>query len=409
MKVLWIVSNWPTPRNPTSGTFIVELARRVATACDLEVLVLVPNPPPLPRYAEHRRLIAGLPATVDAEGFTVHHLPVPYVPRWRLPENFAVGATLGLAGRAVGGWVHRRGRAPDVVHAHMALNAAYGARASGMTASPLVTTVYGSDINDGTQPGARNTVRRTATVSGLRRSSAVIGVSEALCRRVRDLGVPEATVVHIPNGFDPADFHPTDKVEARRKLGLPESGKVALYVGALVPVKGVDILLEAFRRLRSASDDTVLYCVGDGAERGRLEAEVAADGLEGNVFFVGSRPHGEVPLWMNACDVFVLPSRNEGWPTVLSEALACGRPVVATAVGGVPEVIRHESLGRLVPPESPEPLATALRQVLDAEADPESIRSSVLDYTWDKISARTADVYRRVLGSQGTAPAGSTG
>ena len=409
MNVLWIVSNWPTPRSPTSGTFIAELARHVATECDLEVLVLVPSPPPLPRYAEHRRLIAGLPATVDADGFTVHHLPVPYVPTWRLPENLAVGATLGLAGLAVARWVRQQQQAPDVVHAHMGLNTFYGAAVARRGGIPLVTTVQGSGVTFGTQPGVGNLVRRRATVSGLRASSALIGVSKFLCQRVTDLGVPRANVVHIPNGFDPANFRPTERAEARRALGIPETGKMLLYVGNLVPVKGVDVLLAAFGQLPRAQSDPVLYCVGDGPERARLEAKAAADGLTGRVLFIGRRPHDEIPKWMGACDAFVLPSLAEGFGLVLLEALACGRRVVGTAVGGVPEVVRDPSLGVVVPPESPEPLAAALRQVLDAEADPESIHASVLDYTWDKISARTADVYRRVLGSQGTAPAGSTG
>ena len=137
--------------------------------------------------------------------------------------------------------------------------------------------------------------------------------------------------------------------------------------------------------------------------RDALVARAAELGIADRVHFRGKIPHDEVAWWMAAGDVFVLPSLSEGLPTVVCEAMACGRPVVATAVDGTPEIVRDGETGILVPPREPRPLADALARVLD---DPElaarmrsrAFQISAETYTWDANAAAYISIYEELLG-----------
>jgi glycosyltransferase involved in cell wall biosynthesis len=162
-----------------------------------------------------------------------------------------------------------------------------------------------------------------------------------------------------------------------------------LFVGNLVAVKGVDVLLKAWSRLAAAgvlgSEDR-LAIVGDGPERGRLQAQAEALGLGPRVAFAGAVAFAEVPRWMAASDVLCLPSRSEGTPNVVVEALASGVPVVATRVGGVPELVRQGENGLLVPPEDAPALAEALASALVRPWDGPALRASVAHLTWERLA-----------------------
>ncbi len=141
------------------------------------------------------------------------------------------------------------------------------------------------------------------------------------------------------------------------RLGLPQQGTILLFVGNLVRVKGLDVLLEACSALARRAVNFKCYLVGPGPLRSELEVQITKLGLEGRVELLGDQPNGELPEWFRAADLFVLPSRSEGLPTVLLESLACGTPFVASCVGGIPELA---NLGpcKLVRPGDSEQLAS---------------------------------------------------
>lgn len=381
--------------NPTSGVFIRELASHVGVESDLEVMVQVPRFPPLRRYAVERRALKGVRPTSEDDPYKVSYFGTPYVPRWGLPESAVVGAAVSLASLSCL-WATSRKAGVDLVHSHMGLNSFTGAAVALRHRVPLVTTVNGSDINVGTQVRPGNGFRRWATLRGLQASRMVIGISQDLCSKVAGLGIPEERVVHIPDGFDGAKFHPMDASGARRALGLPLDRKIVLSVSNLVPVKGLDLLIDAFAKSRSSSEGAHLYIVGDGPEYEPLSQAIGEQGVENKVHLVGRRDHSEVPLWMNACDLFAMASHSEGWPSVLPEVLACGRPVVATAVGGIPEIICEELLGELVSPGDAPGLMKAIDRNLRRSFDSEAISSYVQRFEWGCIVPRVLEVYRSV-------------
>ncbi|MDV4343444.1 glycosyltransferase family 4 protein [Methanoculleus sp. YWC-01] len=205
------------------------------------------------------------------------------------------------------------------------------------------------------------------------------------------------SVVTIPNGYNGTKFRPMDTGECRKKLGLPSDKKVILNVGRLYgAVKGHEYLIEAMSRIVNEQRDVLCVIVGAGRLHGTLENRIRSLGLEDYVVLAGGRPHDEIPFWLNACDLFVLPSLSEGNPTVMFEAFGCGKPFVGTSVGGVPEVITSDEYGLLVDPADSSGLAGAILEALDRDWDGEAIRAFSERYTWENISREIVDVYGQV-------------
>ena len=175
------------------------------------------------------------------------------------------------------------------------------------------------------------------------------------------MGVSPDRLAIVLNGVDADLFQPRDRGAARAELGLP-AGPLALYVGNLKEVKGVHDLAPAWAQVLRELPGATLAIVGSGPLRGELESAVARFG--DRVRLVEAQPLARVPVWMAACDVLVLPSHAEGTPNVVLEALACGRRVVASAVGGIPDLLTRTELGALVPPRDPTALGVALAHAL---------------------------------------------
>lgn len=186
---------------------------------------------------------------------------------------------------------------------------------------------------------------------------------------LRELKFPPRQVAYIPNGVDTDHFRPAHKQDARRRLGLPIERAVVLYVGRLAHVKGVDVLIQAWCRLpEQVRFRGLLVIVGDGEERYKLEQYVRQRGLDETVVFRGQQE--DVLDYLHAADVVVLPSRSEGMPNTLLEAMACGLPTVSSAVGGIPDVVTNNVNGLTVGPEDVDGLATALVDLLgQSESD----------------------------------------
>jgi teichuronic acid biosynthesis glycosyltransferase TuaC len=216
----------------------------------------------------------------------------------------------------------------------------------------------------------------------------VITVADSLRDGLLALGADPGKVVTLRNGVDLDRFRPLDRAAARARFGL--AGRVVLSVGNLLPLKGHDLAIEAVAGL----PDTRLLVVGDGPERERLAALAVRTGLGDRVQLLGNRTQAELIELYNAADVLVLGSSREGMPNVVLEALACGLPVVATAVGGVPEVLPVPAAGRLVQERTAPALRAALGEVLDHPPDRGHIRVLASDLGWDRTVAGVLDVLR---------------
>lgn len=366
MRVLVITKIFPHAGDPTSAPFNrQQIAALVEHVESVEVLGTIPWYPGsglLSRWSSAGKL-AHVPSREVIDGIAVRHPRTLFIPRiahgaWG-PLYAASIAPLALAYRGkvdvvLGTWAYPDGAASIPI-----------ARLIGV---PAVVKVHGSDMNTVAKlPGPRRWLRAM-----LPRAAGVVAVSRALGSEVRSLGVDEDRIHVIMNGVDAELFHPRDRAESRKELGLPcdprERRRIILYVGNLKRDKGILDLAAAFDRIASRQPNIHLAVVGGGEGKGQLEDLAARH--PGRVTLAGKRPLSEVPVWMGACDVLTLPSWAEGTPNVVMEALASGRRVVASSVGGIPDLITSPKVGQLVAAKDAQALATALQGAALEDYDP---------------------------------------
>ena len=378
-RVLLSTTLFPNRAEKTRCVFVDKLARALDQRCALDISVPLPWTPPLLKYGPYAHYRA-IPAVDRLDGLQLRHpryFVIPKVAR----SLHGLLMFLSLLRH------HRQlitDNRPDVILGVWAYPDGFANLLTGRFFSiPVVISCRGSDINYLT----RKRLHRALIRWTLRRATRVLSVSEALKREIVALGVPADKVTVIPNGIEAEKFQPLPHGEARRRLNLDADARYIVSVSRLSHEKGLDILLRAVAAMRNR--DVRLLLVGGGSERTALGDLATRLGIDARVTFVGDTTHSQIPLWLNAANLFVLPSRTEGWPNVLMEALACGRPAIGTNVGGIPEIIDSDALGRIVPPENAEALAHALDAALEMHWDAPRIRASVKSRDWGTVARET--------------------
>jgi glycosyltransferase involved in cell wall biosynthesis len=254
---------------------------------------------------------------------------------------------------------------------------------------PVVITARGTDVNllpEYRVP--RRLIRWAAT-----QAAGVVAVSEALRERLIKLGVSGDHVEVLHNGVDLDLFAPQDRAAARRELRLDADRPVVLSVGWLVPRKGHDLAIRAV----AAMPDVTLVIVGEGPDASALQRLAAQLGSRQRVSFVGAMPQERLARLYSAADVLLLASSREGLPNVVLEALACGTPVVATAVWGTPEIVAAPVAGRLVADRTPEAIAEAIRDVLAEPPARAAVRAYAERFAWGPTTAGQIRLFRSIL------------
>lgn len=302
--------------------------------------------------------------------------------------------------------------AVDLVHAHLAYATIWGGFAAGRAGIPCVATLH--VLPERPPIWTREGARQLLLASVLRRrAAAVVAVSEAVREAwIRTHRLDPARVVVVPNGIDVERFRPGGEEERRRvreRLGLPAGCPLVLTVCVLRPGKRVETLIDAAPEILAAVPEARFVVVGDGPQRATLEARAAAAGLDGRLRLAGQRE--DVDLLLRGADVFVLPSEREALPTVLLEAMACGLPVVATATGGVPEVVREGREGCLVQVGDAPALGRAVVSLLPDAARRRALGAAGRRRVEWRYSTRVwveslLDVYERALAGRHPRPGG---
>ncbi|MDR7420625.1 MAG: glycosyltransferase [Armatimonadota bacterium] len=389
------------PIRSDGGVDAVLAKRTAALAALTDVCVVVPTPwAPrwLGRLVARWRRYSETPRRLDIMGVETFYPRYVQLPgRWFVP--FApLAIVLGILPRL---WRLRRTGRLDILYGQATLpDGLASALAGNLLRVPAACLARGLDVND---LGRRTPMGRWLTRLTVRWSAGVATVAHDLMDGLSEIAPGRSRTEVIYDGIDLEAFRPGDPAAARARLGLEGNGRVVLFVGRLVEGKGLDTLLEAFARLRAIEGGARLVLVGDGALAPVLRRRVRNLGLGDAVRFAGERPYAEIPTWMQAADVLVLPSESEGFPNVIREALACGLPVVATPVGEIPRILT-EAVGRLVPVGDAAALATALRDVLRKPIDRSRVRSLVRDATWER-NARSTLAFLRAAAGCGERPA----
>ncbi|HKU45012.1 MAG TPA: glycosyltransferase [Polyangiales bacterium] len=395
IQALHVSQQFPSREYPALGVMVQNSVRAQAKLSGVRVEVLAPRPYTLPVPGFPFGHLARLPKQSQDSGFRVHRPHYLYlVPkRWLYP----------LAGPAFAASVRRYARQlarPDVIHAHWAYPDGEGALSlRELFGCPLIVHARGTLERVIAKQSRRS---RKLVATPLLAADAVIANSSALREDCLALGVPEHKLHVIPNGVDTELFTPRDKSQAKRELGLDAGRVLVLYCGNLRHVKGVDLLADAIPELMVLQPNLQFAFLGSGELEPQLRATLARWTASRDVLFLGAQRQREVARYMAASDLLVLPSRSEARSNVIPEALASGTPVVAAAVGGIPEVVRPEH-GRLCAPESRASLAQA---VLELARDRTQLarmgqagRRFILesDASWDAHAKKTLELYRSLL------------
>ncbi|HEY7406030.1 MAG TPA: glycosyltransferase, partial [Candidatus Angelobacter sp.] len=251
---------------------------------------------------------------------------------------------------------------------------------------PVVASARGTDINlfpsfRLVRPMIRWTLKNTA---------GNIAVCRALGDEMISLGAAKERVTVIGNGVDLDRFQPVDQSQARQKLDIPGDAQVIVSVGALIPRKGFQFLIPAVATIAARYPKLKAYIVGKG-DPSELKELARKHNVEDRIVLVGSRANEELKYWYSAADLSCLVSSREGWPNVVLESLACGTPVLATGLWGVPEILVSPELGIMVKQEV-EDIAQGLDKALSRTWDRAVILGYARTRTWDVV-AEEVDQY----------------
>jgi teichuronic acid biosynthesis glycosyltransferase TuaC len=341
LRVLILTKLFPNAVNKNGAAFNRQQFVALSRLCDVQMVGIIPWFPCAQLFSQQSDAgrWCSVPERECIDGLDVHHPRAFFFPRFghvANPVTFALSLLPALwplrekVDVILGSWAYPDGVAALLLGRWFKL--------------PVVVKVHGSDLNVLCE---RDSVRRVLSHS-LPGADRLLAVSRALAAKAHELGVAADRIAFLPNGVDRAIFRPCDRTEARRELDLPD-GRLLLFVGGIEASKGVLDLLQAFESIAPRSPDLRLALVGDGTEMPRWrEAQLR---WPGRIFLPGAQPLAQVARWIAASDVLTLPSWSEGTPNVVLEALASGRRVVATRVGGIPDVLefhpcRRDGVGR---------------------------------------------------------------
>lgn len=283
----------------------------------------------------------------------------------------------------------------DLIHAHFVYSSGYvGTNLKKKHDTPLIITAHGHDIYELPLIDIEWNLKIKRILST---SNHMITPSRKCREILMRLDVPAEKISVIPNGYDLNLFIKMPANEARLLLNLPISKKIILSVGNLELVKGHKYLIESMKKIHEIDNNILCVIVGSGGSKKFLERTIIENNLSKCIKLVGAIPHNKIPLWTNACDILVLPSLKESGPTIMFEALGCGKPIVGTTVGGIPDVIINEKLGILVEPKNVECLSNEILRALEIDWSASYIQNYASQFSWSKIAGSIADIYDRVL------------
>jgi glycosyltransferase involved in cell wall biosynthesis len=374
MRIAFVTPIFPTPAEPVRGAYNFKLVASLRKLAEVEVFCPAATFPSIGLRASQVGYRSDALGS-DAPAVPTTYIPYPSVRLLTRPFNGSVCA------RRLRPFL--QAARPDLVFASWVHPEGYAAwRVCRDLRIPVVVQALGTDLRRVADPFSRRLVRLT-----MHGADAVLTVSRELKEWAVRYGADPARVVPILNGADAAVFNPRDRSEMRRKLGLPPDVELPVFVGRLIPAKGLRELIEAAISLFPSRPRLHLAVIGGGPMRPWIEQQAAVSGYAGRFHILGPRSAWEIGDWLGAADFLCLPSYSEGCPNVVVEALSCGRPVVATNVGGIPELVSPET-GILVPPADTSSLAKAIEAGVERSWDPVRIHR-LAGRSWDDVARET--------------------
>lgn len=394
MNILVLTSLFPNNQQPTFGIFVKERILRVAKLCKIKVVAPVPWFPKI-KFIKKYYFYSQILKEENIEGIDVLH------PRFFILPKFFKCIDGILYFISIISEILRIKRCFnfDIIDCHWVYPDGFAAVLIGkLLKKPVVITIRGPGVL--TIPGYR--IRRKLALWSLKQANHIITVCEAIRQEAIKLGISDEKITTIPNGIDTQKFYPVDKIGARERLNLPIDKKIILSVGYLCERKGFHHIIDAISIIIkiTGKKDFLLVIVGSsesGAEgnfKPNLERQIKDLKLVSYVYLAGHKPHHELYLWYNASDIFCLASSKEGWANVIFEAIACGKPVVATNIWGTPEVIKSDEYGILVDENSGEAIAKGILNALNKNWEQKKLVEYAQKNSWEEVAKNVVRIFQ---------------
>ena len=391
LRILTFSTLFPSGLRPGHGIFVETRLRELVSSGKAEARVVAPVPwffSTHPRFGEYAQM-ARIPRREYRNGFDVQH------PRYFLPPKVGMNVApfaLALGAKPAIQTLLDEGYDFDVIDAHYyypdGVAAALLARHFN---KPFTVTARGSDIN----LIAGHAIPRRMMRWASKRARASIGVSAALTQAMLKMGMPATSLLTMSNGVELGLFQIQVQKSVRAELGWPEQPTL-LSVGNLLENKGHHIAIQALVNLPAFR----LVIAGEGPLRGALESLVRQTNTASRVQFVGRVEQDQLAKCYSAADILVLPSGSEGWPNVLLESMACGTPVVATRVGGIPEIVTSDDAGRLLPERSTACLVAAVSDLWQHLPNRNAVRSTAQSCGWQGTTDAQIALFNKIANEQ---------
>lgn len=388
-SLLVLALGFPDKENKINdGVFIKEQLKYLQKCFDkIHVIVPIPYVPsffsklPVKKFRKY-----SVWKDYSYDNVEVHFPKVRYIPRLTNYELIAYKKVIDA--------IEKNELHFDLIHAHFTYFAGYfGALLKEKYKKPLVLTVHEDaewlkkEVSSGNEK----------YLAAWNASDAIIRVNE------KDIDLLASKVLrnkikYICNGFDHELFHPSDKASIRKMLGLGMDKKILLNIGRLEEQKGHGYLIQSARNLVEKDRNLLLVIIGSGSLKAKLTAMINGYGLGEHIILVeGNMKREDIALWMEASDLFVLPSISEGNPTVMFESLGCGIPFIGSDVGGVSSIIKEGVTGYVFKPRDVPDMTSKLNLALEKKWDNRKIFEASKKYTWEAISKEIYSIYNEVM------------
>ena len=392
MKILAISYLYPNSQYPHYGIFVHNRLKAVSRYHEVKVINPIPWFPGCGRLSRYRHYNA-IPAHEIIDGLEVFHPRFPIIPRFckSLDALTYRAAVMPLVAKL------RQTYPFDLIDLHWtypdlptgtALKKKYGKK--------MVVTLRGKEaLHRGEGP-----MREALICRHLLQADAVISLSRELLDMAVEVGVDRERCHVIRNGVDTTRFYYMDMSECRQRLGIPLEEKVLLSVGSLNYRKGFDRIIKALPALLQINSAIRLYIIGSSGPDGDYQKEInqVIDNfrLRDKIHFQGTVENSKLVYWYNAADLYCLASRSEGSPNVLSEALACGCPAVATDVGSVKEILSTDNEYGIIADNNYSSISYSLRRATGYRWDRKKIYQKMSEFTWDWCANTVINIYNAV-------------
>jgi len=402
MNIIWLTPQFPSSLTNIKGIYIYRTVKELSKYFDIYVICLYPATPPfvemIKYWKDWKRIYSDWKINYtnnSSEFMDFGNGKIIYLRYFRLPRGKY---------HHIEGWFsyfQARKQLSKIVNSQSIIHANWifpaGTMASIISKKykvPFIVSLMGSDVNR----LVKGTKFWRAAKKILYRADKITAVTEDLFEKCSDkkMHLDNSKIMQIDNIYESDRFIVKDRKYCRKLLNIDLNKKVIFFAGGLIPVKNVDILIEAFDILLNEGNDALLYLAGSGTEEGNIRRMIEMKGITNKVFLLGPLQSKDLINYFNSADLFCLPSKSEGMPNVVIESLFCGTPVVASNVGGIPTLIKDAENGFLVPRNKKKLLAKAIEKSFNTVWNREIIRKSVSHLSKDKIIAKYKVLYKEV-------------